>query len=66
MGTPAGALAGEYVGASGDIGLGVGVGANILVGGSARSFALQPLSLQGSVAVNFALGLSALHLRPVY
>jgi hypothetical protein len=32
-GIPNGALAGEYVGASGDIGLGVGVGANALVGG---------------------------------
>ena len=36
-GIPAGALAGEYVGASGDIGLGVGVGANVLIGGSGRT-----------------------------
>ena len=36
-GIPAGALAGEYVGASGDIGLGIGVGANVLIGGSART-----------------------------
>jgi hypothetical protein len=63
-GVPAGALAGEYVGASGDIGVGLGVGANVLVGGSGRTFALQPLSLQGSVAVNFVLGVSALQLRP--
>ena len=64
-GIPAGALAGEYVGASGDIGLGVGVGANVLIGGSGRTFALQPVSLEGSVAVNVALGVSALKLRPV-
>jgi hypothetical protein len=64
-GIPAGALAGEYVGASGDIGLGVGAGANILLGGSGRSFALQPLSVEGSVAVNIALGVSMLKLRPV-
>jgi hypothetical protein len=32
VGIPAGALAGEYVGASGDIGIGLGVGANVLVG----------------------------------
>lgn len=63
-GVPAGALAGEYVGASGDIGIGLGAGANVLVGGSGRTFALQPLSLQGSVAVNFVLGVSALQLRP--
>ena len=65
-GLPAGALAGEYVGASGDIGLGVGVGANVLIGGSGRTFALQPVSLEGSVAINVALGVSSLKLRPVY
>jgi hypothetical protein len=63
---PAGALAGEYVGASGDIGIGLGVGANILIGGSGRTVALQPLSLEGSVSLNVALGVSALQLRPVY
>jgi hypothetical protein len=65
-GIPAGALAGEYVGASGDIGLGVGVGANVLIGGSGRTFALQPLSLEGSVAIDVALGVSALKLRSVF
>jgi hypothetical protein len=64
-GFPAGALAGEYVGASGDVGLGVGAGANILLGGSGRTFALQPLSIQGSVAFNIALGVSMLTLRAV-
>jgi uncharacterized protein DUF992 len=62
-GIPAGALAGTYVGASGDIAVGAGVGANLLVGGSNRSFALQPLSVEGSVALNVTLGLSALQLR---
>jgi Protein of unknown function (DUF992) len=65
VGIPAGALAGEYVGASGDIGLGLGAGANVLVGGSARTLALQPVSLEGSVAVDVALGVSALKLRAV-
>lgn len=62
-GIPSGALAGTYVGASGDVALGLGVGANVLVGGSNRSFALQPLSVEGSVALNVTLGLSALQLR---
>jgi len=62
-GVPAGALAGEYVGISGDIGIGVGVGANVLLGGSDRTIALQPLSVQGSVAVNVVLGVSSLKLR---
>jgi hypothetical protein len=64
QGLPAGALAGEYVGASGDLGIGVGAGANVLVGGSGRTIALQPLSLQGSIAINVVLGLSSLKLRP--
>jgi hypothetical protein len=63
QGVPAGALAGTYVGASGDIAVGAGVGANVLVGGSNRSFALQPLSVEGSVALDVTLGLSALQLR---
>jgi hypothetical protein len=65
-GAPAGALAGEYVGASGDIGLGIGGGVNVLMGGSGRTFALQPVSLEGSVAINVALGVSGLKLRAVY
>jgi hypothetical protein len=64
-GVPYGALAGEYVGASADVGLGVGVGANALIGGSNRGFALQPVSLEGSLAINAVAGLSQLKLRPV-
>jgi hypothetical protein len=60
-----GALAGEYVGASGDVGIGLGAGANVLVGGSNRSIALQPVLLEGSVALNVVAGLSQLKLRPV-
>ena len=62
-GVPAGALAGDYVGVSGDIGIGIGAGANVLLGGSDRTIALQPLSLQGSVALNVVLGVSSLKLR---
>jgi hypothetical protein len=66
VGIPAGALAGDYVGASGAIGMGVGAGTNVLIGGSGRTVALQPVSLQGSVALNVALGVSALTLRPAF
>jgi Protein of unknown function (DUF992) len=65
-GPPPGALAGDYFGATGEIGVGLGAGVNVLIGGSERSFALQPLSVDGSVAVNVTLGLSGLQLRPVY
>ena len=63
-GMPYGALAGEYVGASGDVGVGLGAGANVLVGGSNRSIALQPVSLEGSAAIDVVAGLSQLKLRP--
>ena len=64
-GTPLGALAGEYVGASGDIGIIAGVETNILIGGSGHTFALQPVSLGGSLAVKVALGVSVVKLRVV-
>ena len=35
-------------------------------GGSGRTIALQPVSLEGSVAVNVALGVSGLKLRPAF
>ncbi|MEH2622360.1 hypothetical protein V1292_000415 [Bradyrhizobium sp. AZCC 1719] len=59
-----GGLSGDYVGAQGSATLGVGVGGNVLVGGSANSIALQPLSLQGQVGVSIAAGLESLELRP--
>jgi hypothetical protein len=60
-GIPArGALAGEYAGASADASLVVGAGANVLLGGSNRSFALQPLSVQGQIGLNFAVGITDL------
>lgn len=62
QGTPIGALAGEYVGASGDIAVGVGVGANVLFGGSNRTIALQPLSVEGQAGLNVSLGVSGLTL----
>lgn len=64
-GTPMGALAGEYVGASGDISLGVGVGANVLFGGSNRTIALQPLSVEGQAGLNVSLGVSGFTLAYV-
>lgn len=60
---PPRALTGLYVGASGEIALGVGVGANALVGGSDKSIVLQPLSLEASVGVNLALGVAGLRLQ---
>ena len=63
QGPPQGALAGTYGGASGDIAVGVGVGANVLLGGSGRSVMLQPISVEGSVGIDITLGVSTLTLQ---
>lgn len=60
-----GALTGRFVGASGDISVGLGAGANILIGGTAQSVSLQPLSVEGQVGLNLALGVAGLTLTPV-
>jgi hypothetical protein len=59
-----GDLAGTYAGAQGSASVGVGIGGNVLVGGSDNSIALQPLSVQGQVGLNVAAGLESLELRP--
>src|ERR1700709_939610 len=59
-----GALSGTYAGAQGSASIGVGVGGNVLIGGSDNSIALQPLSVQGQVGLNVAAGLESLELRP--
>ena len=54
----AGALAGNYVGVSAEATAAIGVGANLLVGGSDKSFTLQPLSIQEQSGVNLAVGVT--------
>lgn len=58
-----GALAGDYVGASAEATAAVGAGANLLVGGSGRTFTLQPVSLQTQTGLNLAIGVSQFQLR---
>jgi hypothetical protein len=60
-----GSLSGTYNGASGNVGVVVGAGANFLLGGSGNSVALQPWSVEGTTGVNASLGLSKMELRPV-
>ena len=43
------ALKGRYVGASADVAVGAGAGANVLVGGGDKSVTLQPISASGIV-----------------
>ena len=57
-----GALSGTYAGATGSATVGVGVGANVLVGGSGNSVALQPVSIEGTTGLNVAAGIAEMTL----
>ncbi len=59
-----GALAGTYTGATGAAAVGVGVGANVLVGGGAKSISLQPVSFQAGTGFNVAGGIAMITLQP--
>jgi hypothetical protein len=58
-----GALAGTCGGVTGGAAVGVGAGANVLLGGMQRSVALQPLSVEGMIGVNVAAGIAAIELK---
>lgn len=58
-----GALAGHYGGATASVALGVGAGANVLVGGFKKSIALQPVSIEGQNGLNVAAGIAQLSLK---
>ena len=59
----AGMLTGTYTGASAEATLAAGLGANVLIGGSNRSVALQPFSVQGQTGLDIAAGVSTLELH---
>jgi hypothetical protein len=59
-----GALAGDYGGVTAGAAVGVGVGANVLLGGSNKQITLQPVSVEGGVGLNVAGGVAAVSLRP--
>jgi hypothetical protein len=58
-----GALTGDYAGVSAGATVGVGVGANVLVGGFEKSFSLQPLSVSGNRGLNVAAGIGSISLK---
>jgi hypothetical protein len=60
-----GALSGSYGGATASGTVGVGVGANVLVGGSNKQITLQPVSVEGSKGLNVAAGIGAVDLAYV-
>lgn len=59
-----GELSGTYVGASASATVGVGLGANALIGGSNNTIAFQPLSGQAQAGLSVAAGIAGMELRP--
>ena len=57
-----GALAGGYAGGTASATVGVGVGANALIGGGGNSIALQPLSIEANQGLNVAAGIASMTL----
>ena len=60
---PRRSLSGTYGGVGAEATLGVGVGANALVGGSSGGIILQPLSVQAQQGLNVAAGVESLALQ---
>ena len=58
-----GALTGHYGGATASAAVGVGAGANVLVGGMKDSIALQPVSIEGQNGLNVAAGVAEISLK---
>jgi hypothetical protein len=58
------ALAGSYGGATANVTVGLGAGANALIGGSGDSIALQPLSINAQTGLAVTAGISSLILDP--
>jgi hypothetical protein len=57
-----GALSGHYAGATASAAVGVGAGANVLIGGFHSSIALQPISIEGQNGLNVAAGVASMAL----
>src|SRR5690348_8278442 len=58
-----GSLAGHYGGVTGEAEIGLGLGANVLLGGSSKQIALQPLSVTGGIGLNVAAGIASITLE---
>ncbi len=58
-----GSLTGSYVGVTAQAAVGVGAGANVLVGGSNKQINLQPVSVEGGIGLNVAGGVAEISLK---
>ena len=58
-----GDIAGSYGGVTAEAAWAAGLGANVLLGGTKKGFALQPLSVQGYNGINVAAGVTEVELK---
>ena len=57
-----GLLTGKYDGADAEAAAGLGLGADVLLGGTEKAFALQPLAVEGETGINIAAGVEQIEL----
>jgi hypothetical protein len=57
------ALAGTYSGVAANATVGIGAGANVLVGGNGNSISLQPVSIEGTTGLNVAAGVASMSMQ---
>ena len=60
-----GGLNGSYKGVSAEATFGVGLGANVMTGGSENTLALQPISINTQNGINLAIGVGEINLMRV-
>ena len=63
---PPGELKGAYGGVEAGAAVGLGGRGQLLIGGSRRTISLQPLSVEGEVGVNLAVGITSMTLQPLF
>ena len=59
-----GALAGKYGGVDASVAAGLGLGADVLVGGTGEAFSLQPFAVDAEPGINIAAGVEGVTLVP--
>lgn len=60
--TGTGLLAGKYAGANAAVAAGLGLGADVLVGSTGDSLALQPIAIEGQSGISLSAGVEQLEL----
>lgn len=63
---PPGELAGSYGGVEAGAAAALGGRGQVMIGGSRRTISLQPLSIEGEIGLNIAVGITSVELHPLF